>query len=163
MDIHRRFLGFSMSHNNKNVQIYGHYPEIDGENTSYYRYCIREFSLPDKDGEERWTPYTFVYNLYTQYAPMRIERIKKAVDLLPEPLLQSFNSAIMLDDQTEFDSQEVLSTPQTSQQDIEFIKPGAPKGRVTMAQQLERLTAQVKLREATLTAQLEQQRKESEQ
>jgi hypothetical protein len=191
MDIHRRFLGFSISHDDRNVRIYGHYPEIDGENTSYYRYRIREFSCGDKDGEERWTPYTFVYNLYTQFAPMHIERIKKVVDLLPEPLLQSFNSASLLDDQTESDSQAALSTPmtpQTSQQEIEFIKPGAPKGRVTIAQlkqQLEQqgaearaheerlvalleqreatLTAQLEQREATLTAQLEQQREEVKQ
>src|SRR5271155_1179652 len=178
MDIHRRFLGFSISHDDKNVRIYGHYPEIDGENTSYYSYCIRDLSCRDKDGEERWTPYTFVYNLYTQFAPMHIERIKKAVDLLPEPLSQSFNSAFssatMLDDQAESDSQALPSTAQTSQQELEFVKPGAPKGRVTIVllkQQLEqqraearaheeRLMALLQQRESTLMAQLEQQREE---
>jgi hypothetical protein len=34
MDIHRRILGFSISHDDKSVRIYGHYPEIDGEKTS---------------------------------------------------------------------------------------------------------------------------------
>ena len=97
--------------------------------------------------------------------------------LSPEPPSQSLDSETNLDDATEFNSQEVLSTALTSQQDQDFVKPGPPHAHVTNAilkqhlqQQHEeakahddRLMTLLQQREATLVSQLEQQRKESEQ
>ena len=177
MDVHRCILGYSISHDDKSVRIYGHYPEINGESVNYYRYCIRAYDCRDQDGADRWTSYAFVHNLYTQFAPKHMERIKEIIDLLPEPPSQSLDTETNLDDPAEFDSQEVLSTAPTSQQDHDFIKPGPPNTRVTNAalkQQLlqqheeakvheERLMSLLQQREATLVMQLEQQRKEAEQ
>ena len=98
MDVHRRILGFSISHDDKNVRIYGHYPEIEGEKTSYYRHRIRSFDLADKNGEEKWTTYIFVYNLYAKFAPEHIKRIKEVVDLIPDPLAHPFSSTTVLSD-----------------------------------------------------------------
>src|SRR5256714_414314 len=151
MDVDRRFLGFSISHDDRLIRIFGHYPEINGEKTSYYQHSIREFICGDEDGKERWTSYTFVYNLYTQFAPKHIERIKKVIDLLPEPMSQSFHLATALND-----SQETLSQQ-------EFAKPGLPQGRVTIAQlkqQMQMLMAQLEQQRKEHMAQYEQQRKE---
>jgi hypothetical protein len=162
MDVHRRILGFSISHDDKNVRIYGHYPEIEGEKTSYYRHRIRSFDLADKNGEEKWTTYTFVYNLYAKFAPEHIKRIKEVVDLLPDPLAQPFSPTTVLSD--------YQGTPNSQQ---EFAQPELPQGRVTNAalrHQIQQLIEQLiqQRRESgqqrkELMAQLEQQRKESEQ
>ena len=75
-----------------------HYPEIEGEKTSYYRHRIRSFDLADKNGEEKWTTYIFVYNLYAKFAPEHIKRIKEVVDLIPDPLAHPFSSTTVLSD-----------------------------------------------------------------
>lgn len=54
-EIDREILGFSVSHNDTSVRIYGHYAVIRGEDISYYRHLIRGFHLADSDGLERWT------------------------------------------------------------------------------------------------------------
>jgi hypothetical protein len=43
-------------------------------------------------------------SMITTLRVMHIERIEKTVDLLLEPMSQSYNSVSMLDDQAEFDS-----------------------------------------------------------
>ncbi|KIW58786.1 hypothetical protein PV05_03283 [Exophiala xenobiotica] len=159
IDVHRRFLGFSIAHDDGNVRIYGHYPEIDGDKTSYYRHRIGVYHVEHQDGMEKWTTDTFVYNLYSKFAPEHIKRIKKVIGELPDPLSQSFGL-----NNSQPDSQETLSTELRSQ--LEFPKPEMPQGRFTKArmmlhiQQLSTLSEQ---RQKELVVQMEQQRKDSEQ
>ena len=160
-DIHRRILGFSISHDDKLVQIYGHYPEIDGESTRYYRHLFRSFDCRDKDGEERWTSYTFVYNVYTQFAPQHLAAIRTTINQLPDPLARSLDSTTTLEDAEETDSQGVESTPATSQQDMLFVKPAVPRGRTTVKQQLQQIQNETKVREQRFMAELEKQREEA--
>ncbi|KAK5069418.1 hypothetical protein LTR51_008668 [Lithohypha guttulata] len=165
MAVHRRILGFSISHDDGIVRIYGHYPVIEGEKTTYFRSSIREFSYADKNGQDRWTSYTFVRNLYTQFAPDHLRRIKEAIDRLPDPLSQSIDtiSTSNLSSATEPDTAPL--TPATSNSEAVFAKPG-PRQRVTNAtlvQQLEQQRKDAKEREAKLMAQLEQQQKEGKE
>ncbi|PQE18249.1 phosphatidylserine decarboxylase protein [Rutstroemia sp. NJR-2017a BBW] len=39
-ELHREILAFSISHDHRTVRIYGHYPVIEGEKTTFYRHPI---------------------------------------------------------------------------------------------------------------------------
>ncbi|EEH11335.1 conserved hypothetical protein [Histoplasma capsulatum G186AR] len=69
-ELHRQILAFSVSHDHRDVRIYGHYPVVNGERTTYYRHSIRQFNftklrsaideLPDVDSnmlQQPETPY----------------------------------------------------------------------------------------------------------
>ncbi|PQE06303.1 phosphatidylserine decarboxylase protein [Rutstroemia sp. NJR-2017a BBW] len=76
-------LAFSVSHNHEAVRIYAYYPIIDGDSTSIHRYEIKKFDISNEDGRERWTAYTFTRNVYDIYGPIHLERLRSAVDQLP--------------------------------------------------------------------------------
>ena len=165
MAVHRRILGFSISHDDGIVRIYAHYPEIEGEKTTYFRSSIREFSYADKDAHDRWTSYTFVRNLYTQFAPDHLQRIKEAIGRLPDPLSQSVDTIGTSNPASTSEPATAPLTPVTSNSDAVFAKPG-PRPRLTNAtlmQQLEQQRTDAKEREAKLMAQLEQQQKEAKE
>ncbi|KAK1148505.1 hypothetical protein N8T08_009511 [Aspergillus melleus] len=82
-ELHRQILGFSISHNHGHVRIYGHYPVIDREKTTYYRHSVRAFSITARNGRERWTSYKFVMALYNDWVPTHFQRLSSAVDDLP--------------------------------------------------------------------------------
>jgi hypothetical protein len=46
---------FSISHDNSNVRIYGHYPLVEEDKTTYYRHPIHKFDFTALDGKEKWT------------------------------------------------------------------------------------------------------------
>ncbi|MCJ1245592.1 hypothetical protein MMC30_002796 [Trapelia coarctata] len=81
--LHREILAFSVSHDNKSVSIYGHYPLIDGDKTSFYRHPVREFNIRDQDGKEKWTAYKFTRNVYETFVPIHQKRLCSAIDQLP--------------------------------------------------------------------------------
>ena len=83
--VHRKTLGFSISHDDSTVRIYGHYPEIDGDKTNYFRSDIKQFCYASSDGQERWTSYSFVWNVYTQFATQHLKDIQEAIRCLKEP------------------------------------------------------------------------------
>lgn len=82
-EVHRQILAFAISHDDQSVRIYGHYAEINGQETKYYRLLIRSFSLVDMGGKERWTAYRFTKNVYELWAPGHLKKIRSAVDQLP--------------------------------------------------------------------------------
>lgn len=47
VELDREILTFSISHDDRSVRIYGHYPVMEGDRTTFYRYPIREFSFTD--------------------------------------------------------------------------------------------------------------------
>lgn len=103
-ELDREILAFSISHDHRSVRIYGHYPVIEGDKTTFYRHAIREFYFTD--GEEKWTAYKFTKNVYDHHSLKLHEMICSAVDdLLPDINLDLSQSASF--------SQ---STPQSSQQ-----------------------------------------------
>ena len=50
-ELHREILTFSVSHDHRTVRIYGHYPVIDGEKTTFCRHAAPTFDLSALD---RW-------------------------------------------------------------------------------------------------------------
>jgi hypothetical protein len=85
-ELHREINGFSISHSDVDVRIWGHYAVIDGDNVKYYRHPIRKFDFTELNGRERWTAYTFVRNIYDLWLPKHFKRICSIIDLLPADL-----------------------------------------------------------------------------
>ncbi|ELR01981.1 hypothetical protein GMDG_05150 [Pseudogymnoascus destructans 20631-21] len=44
-ELHREILAFSLSHDHRTVRIYGHYPIISGDKTTFYRHPIHTFDF----------------------------------------------------------------------------------------------------------------------
>ncbi|MCJ1242565.1 hypothetical protein MMC14_010574 [Varicellaria rhodocarpa] len=63
-ELHREILAFSISHDHRAVRIYGHYPIINGDEVTFYRHPIHDFSFTALDGKEKWTAYKFTKNVY---------------------------------------------------------------------------------------------------
>ncbi|OWP06250.1 hypothetical protein B2J93_2488 [Marssonina coronariae] len=82
-ELHREILAFSVSHDHRMVRIYGHYPMIDGNKTTFYRHPIYEFSFTALDGKEKWTTYKFTKNVYDKWMPTHLKRIYSVIDDLP--------------------------------------------------------------------------------
>ncbi|KAM3080033.1 hypothetical protein ACMFMF_003446 [Clarireedia jacksonii] len=85
-ELHREINGFSISHTDADVRIWGHYAVIDGDDVKYYRHAIRQFNFTELDGKDKWTAYTFVRNVYDLWLPKHFERICNIIDMLPADL-----------------------------------------------------------------------------
>jgi len=67
------------------VRIYGHYPIIKGNKTTFYRHPIHTFDFIALDGKKKWTAYKFTKNVYDIWTPTRLKRICSFIDtLLPD-------------------------------------------------------------------------------
>ncbi|KAF7853625.1 uncharacterized protein EAF02_011930 [Botrytis sinoallii] len=85
-ELHREILAFSISHDHRTVRIYGHYPTINKESTTFYRHPIRTFDFTELDGKEKWTAYKFTKNVYDIWMPTHLKRICSVIDDLPSDL-----------------------------------------------------------------------------
>jgi hypothetical protein len=85
-ELHREILAFSISHDHRTVRIYGHYPIIQGNETTFYRHPIRTFDFTELDGKEKWTAYKFTKNIYDIWMPTHLKRICSVIDELPPDL-----------------------------------------------------------------------------
>lgn len=85
-ELHREILAFSISHDHETIRIYGHYPVIEGKNTTFYRHPIRKFDFTELDGKEKWTAYKFTKNVYDIWMPTHLKRICLVIDELPTDL-----------------------------------------------------------------------------
>ncbi|MCJ1403780.1 hypothetical protein MMC11_007003 [Xylographa trunciseda] len=82
-ELHREILAFSISHDHRSVRIYGHYPVINENNTTFYRHSIHTFDFTALDGREKWTAYKFTKNVYDVWMPEHLRRICSAIDAIP--------------------------------------------------------------------------------
>ena len=83
MELHRRILTFSISHNHETVRLHGWYIIIDGTTYTIHRQLIRSFVLLDMEGRDRWTAYSFSIGIY-RYALELLEQINAMIDELPD-------------------------------------------------------------------------------
>ncbi|KUJ06351.1 uncharacterized protein LY89DRAFT_703031 [Mollisia scopiformis] len=83
-ELHLQILAFSISHDHGTVRIYGHYPVVDGNKTTFYRHPIRKFDFTELDGKEKWTAYKFTKNVYDIWMPTHLKRICSVIDALPD-------------------------------------------------------------------------------
>jgi hypothetical protein len=127
-ELNQEVLSFSVSHDQEAVRIYGHYPIINGDQTSVHRYTIKKFDITNEEGKDKWTTYIFTTNVYDIYGPIHFERLRSAVDQLPDPLSDQH--------QSQQSDLEVLSQPdeEESQSDIvdsqDLLKP-APSSQTS--------------------------------
>ena len=125
-EVHREILAFSISHDDKAVRIYGYYPVLEDDRTTFYRHPIRDFSLTDLDGRDKWTAYKFTKNVYEIWMPKHLKRITKAIDALPVGLNFNVSSASftsVTSAENESDSQEIAASAPVSQDTERMKKP----------------------------------------
>ncbi|KAK1050990.1 hypothetical protein LTR74_016914 [Friedmanniomyces endolithicus] len=173
-----RILVFSVCHNNRIVNLYGHYAvanangsNSDGDETAdhfqYFRYDIAMFSLSMYEGRERFKAYNFARNVYATFAPQHLQRIREAVSSMQGPVprtgLSFAASDITLDERDSRQGCEATG----SQGNDGFRTPIEPASALqkremaTMRGQLDKLLQQLQEQGKQSTEQLEQQRKES--
>jgi hypothetical protein len=63
-ELHREILAFSILHNHWIVRIYGYYPIIKGNETTFYRHLIHMFDFTALDSKKKWMAYKFTKNIY---------------------------------------------------------------------------------------------------
>lgn len=85
-EIHRELIAWSISHNEETAKIYGHYPVIDGANTTFHRHLIRIVNFYQPDSDERWVPYRFTMNLLEEWLPTHFKRLCSAIEDIPADL-----------------------------------------------------------------------------
>ncbi|KAG9227973.1 hypothetical protein BJ875DRAFT_538432 [Amylocarpus encephaloides] len=85
-ELHREILAFSISHDHETVRIYGHYPVIDGDKTTFYRHPLKKFDFTSEEGKDKWTSYKFTKNVYDIWMPTHLKRICSVIDKLPSDL-----------------------------------------------------------------------------
>jgi len=105
-ELDREILAFSISHDHRSVRIYGHYPVIKGDKSTFYRHPIRTFDFTEQDGKEKWTVYKFTKNVYDTWMPIQHKRICSAIDDLPADINFDLSQSASFSQ----------STPQSSQQ-----------------------------------------------
>ena len=143
-EIHREILAFSVSHDDRAVRIYGHYPVIEDDRTTFYRHPIRVFYLMDLEGRDKWTAYKFTKNIYELWAPQHLKRICKAIDVLPVGLdfrvsSASFAPGTSAENDSEMPGSQGMAASAPSSQDAAgFKKPKLPP-KVMLQQENDRL------------------------
>lgn len=82
-ELQRVILGFSISHDHRMVRIYGHYPVINGKETTYHSHLIDAFDFTVQNGKDKWKCYKFVKNIYERWVPEHFRRLCSAIDKIP--------------------------------------------------------------------------------
>ncbi|KAL9101910.1 MAG: hypothetical protein Q9163_002876 [Psora crenata] len=117
-ELHQKILTFSISHDHRAVRIYVHYVLINGKHTSFYRYLLRDFSITDQDGIDKWTAYKFTLSVYNDFRRIHHERVCSAIDQLPNPedfAVESFSQQSNLVSLEQDDSQLTISYSQQTE------------------------------------------------
>ena len=79
-----QILVFSISHDQKDARLYGHYATIHEEKWTYHRYSIDSFKLfPKRD--EILALHNYVHNILKTHLPTHVQRLKDALAAFPEP------------------------------------------------------------------------------
>ena len=78
-----QLLVFSISHDQQDARLHGHYAIIQGQKWTYYRYRIRKFDLTDNNS--LLAVHNFVRNILKSHLPGHVQRLKDALTALPDP------------------------------------------------------------------------------
>ena len=170
-DLYGQVLVFSVSHNNMQVNLYGHYAVLSDDSSKllkFYRYGIAMVGLTVDDGAERFKAYNFVRNVYEKFAPEFRKMITTAVASLSLPTKKtgpSFaSSEIASEEMDRSNSQDAAL-----QDDEDFPTPTEPasvsqrKELAKAKEQLERERRESNEQINKLLQQMEQQRIESKE
>ena len=77
-----KILVYSISHDQKDARLYGHYALVEGEKRTYYRHFIEKFDIGYKE-RDLLTLHIFARNVLTVYASKLLKRLQKAIAALP--------------------------------------------------------------------------------
>ncbi|KAL2045855.1 hypothetical protein ABVK25_012005 [Lepraria finkii] len=105
-ELDREILAFSVSHDHRSVRIYGHYPVIEEDKTTFYRHPIHKFSFTALDGKEKWTAYKFTKNVYDTWMPKLHKLICSAIDDLPAGINFALSQSSAVSESTHQSSQQ---------------------------------------------------------
>ena len=105
-ELDREILAFSVSHDHTAVRIYGHYPVIEGDKTTFYRHPIHKFDFTALDGKEKWTTLKFVKNVYDHHSPKVHKLICSAIDDLPAGINFDLSQSASFSESTPHSSQQ---------------------------------------------------------
>jgi hypothetical protein len=156
-ELHGLVLAFSISHDHRAVRIYGHYAEIaTADDVKYYRYLIHAFDIMTLDGRDRLTAYKFTRNVYDHFVPTHLDRIKSALDQLPDPVAAE---PVALEDGTDFDRDAASSSQLAPSQDVVFKMPGRPAS-MALTEAHEKEVAQLTTLLGQLREDMKQQREQ---
>ena len=101
-----KILIYSISHDQKNARLYGHYALVEGEKWTYYRHHITNFDIVYKE-MDLLALHNFARNILTVYAPERLKRLQEAIAALPISSTISFSAGTMsLEDDSQQSSQQ---------------------------------------------------------
>ena len=81
--LNRQALVFSISHDQQDARLYGHYAIVQEEKWTYYRYPIQKFDLTKKDS--LLAIHNSVRNILKSHLSEHIQRLKDALAALPDP------------------------------------------------------------------------------
>lgn len=77
LQLPRKVLLFSISHDHDIIKIYGHYALIK-DKTIFHHHLVHSLNLTNYDGQNRWTAYDFVRKTY-HHSPDLLMEIKDAI------------------------------------------------------------------------------------
>ena len=144
-----KILVFSLSHDQKDVQVYGHYALVQGDIWTYYRYAIKTFNILT-DEDDLLVAHNFVRNVLKTHVAKHIERLKDALAALPEPSGLSFvASSMSLNNE---DSQQDALQPGD---DTVFKKPG-PSANAMLSEENAKMREEVEMQREQFELQREQ-------
>lgn len=127
--LYGQVLAFSVSHNSRQVNLYGHYAVLGDDSARTLKfdcYDIDIIGLTMNDGDDKYKPYNFILNIYETFAQKFREMIKTAVAFLSLPAKRTGLSFAASDlALEEMDSQQDFRVD-TSQDDRVFKTPTEP-------------------------------------
>ena len=146
-----KILVYSISHDQKNARIYGHYALVEGEKWRYYRHYIGGFDIVHKE-RDLLAIHNFARNVLAMYAPKLLKQLQKAIAAIPVSTPLPFSEDTMnLGD----DSQQSSQHRSQSRNTDGFLTPVVPVST-------QRLLNEQKEQMEKLRQQMEQQKKEIE-
>ena len=159
-----KILVYSISHDQKDARIYGHYALVEGEKWTYYRHYIERFDIIHKE-RDLLAVHNFARNVLTMYAPKLLKQLQKAIAAIPVSTPLPFSADTMnLGD----DSQESSQQPLQSRNTDGFLTPVVPastqrllKEHKEQKEQLEQLRQQMEQQEKEYKEREDRQRKEN--
>ena len=125
-------LVFSISHDQQDARLYGHYAIVQGENWTYYRYRIRKFDLTDDNS--LLAIHSFVRNILKSHLPEHVQRLRDALAALPDPNEPLESSGLLGSSTLSYTTSGMALNDNNSQQDSQgldadgFAVPARPDG-----------------------------------
>ncbi|MCJ1358969.1 MAG: hypothetical protein MMC33_008969 [Icmadophila ericetorum] len=153
-----KVLVYSISHDQKDARLYGHYALVEGEKWTYYRHYIESFNIAHKE-KDLLALHNFVRNVLRLHAPELLKRLQKAIAALPVSSTQSFSAGTM----SLGDSQQGSQQPSQVRDAEGFAIPGLPTDAQKLFDKQKEQMDKQKEQTDKLLQQMEQQRKENKE